>query len=709
MKSLKNFLPFFGIGFSSLLLQIILLRLLLSVFSGNELDIGITLSFWLVYIAAGSYLGRKIKHTHALAVSFLIIALLIQPSVLAIKMIRPLFSLEPGEVVSFSYVVLSTSIILLPLCLVTGTQFPLAVSYLHKPDATARVYGLEAIGAFAGGILFTFVLSSRIDAFSLATLLSVLSIMIAAILLKKKHILFVIIIPLTFLTGLHQYIDRLAWHGMEVSYSAESRYGKITVLRIGDQKSVYVNGHLYYSYPDVQTEEIKSHLPMLLHPSPQEILVIGGSPGILKELLKYHVLRIDFVELDSALTETSMKILSSPADFRAVSDPKVSIINMDGRKFVQTSSRNTYDIIILNVSRPATASMNRFYTSDFFIEAKRILRRNGILGMNIMSTAGYIGRAMQITNGSIYYSLHSVFPHVAVTSQDYGGLFASGTPISTNPVLLEKSFSQKGIATRHFSQYLIHDIFSPFNTGYVKQRLKNVRILNSDEHPSAYIYNIFLWSEMHGGRVLRYLIEPAPWQGIMLAAAGIIIAFFTLLRKERTVYLTINTTGFASMTSVICVMLLYQARYGYVYEMIGLLAALFMIGLWSGTRIIRESGKTLPLLLLFDLAFILLALSSSFFFLTEALFYVFILLAGILTGAQFSTASFLCHGPESAGELYGFELLGSFIGAFVTSIMLVPLFGVDQTFLFVAIVKIFSTILILSLFCMLLIKNIRLS
>jgi hypothetical protein len=44
-----------------ILLQITVLRLLLSTFSGNELDIGITLSFWLIYVGLGSYMGRKIR------------------------------------------------------------------------------------------------------------------------------------------------------------------------------------------------------------------------------------------------------------------------------------------------------------------------------------------------------------------------------------------------------------------------------------------------------------------------------------------------------------------------------------------------------------------------------------------------------------------------------------------------------------------------
>jgi len=47
-------------GFSGLVAQILLLRELLIVFSGNELSIGIILANWLILGAIGSYLvGRR--------------------------------------------------------------------------------------------------------------------------------------------------------------------------------------------------------------------------------------------------------------------------------------------------------------------------------------------------------------------------------------------------------------------------------------------------------------------------------------------------------------------------------------------------------------------------------------------------------------------------------------------------------------------------
>ena len=74
-------LPFIVMGITSMLLQITVLRLLLSTFSGNELDIGITLSFWLTWVGLGSYTGSKIRIRHVFTLSFILIALLALPTV----------------------------------------------------------------------------------------------------------------------------------------------------------------------------------------------------------------------------------------------------------------------------------------------------------------------------------------------------------------------------------------------------------------------------------------------------------------------------------------------------------------------------------------------------------------------------------------------------------------------------------------------------
>lgn len=703
---MNSIIPFVVMGFSSMLLQITVLRLLLSTFSGNELDIGITLSFWLVYVGLGSFTGRRLMPKHAFTLSFVLVALLSLPTAFAIKAIRPALSLGPGEAVSFALTILSTGICLFPICFIIGIQFPLAVSYSGRYDsipsgsgAAGRVYGLEALGAFIGGVLFTFVISSRISAMELCLLLSLINILIAIYVSREKIITLVFIIPLSFYLGLHKIALTLPWHGLELSQTAESKYGEIAVIKVWGQSSIYGNGHLFFTYPDRPSEEIETHLPMTLHLSPSKILVIGGSPGTLREFLKYPIDYIDFVELDPKMVEVSLKLLDMHGDRDVVKDRRVRIIVEDGRRFIKRLKGAKYDMVFLNLPQPSTASINRFYTFDFFKEAKTVFKEDGILALTISQSTGYIGRSMQTANGSIYNSLKSVFRHVEVTAQEYGGLFASDTPINIDPETLENRFIQRNLAVRHFNQYIFRDAFSPLYVDYVRKRLGDIKIINTDLRPSAYLYNLMLWSEIHGGKVLKYLLDVRGWHIISISVFLLLaISFLISKRKRRVIYYSIFTTGFSSMSFTLAVILSYQAIYGYVYEMIGILSATFMIGLWTGTVITKHTERALRMLFYLEVTTTILALTAPVFFRAEPLFYLLILLSGAITGGQFSTANLSIGEPEAAGRLYGLDLIGSFLGAFIPSIIFIPLFGVSNTLLFIAGIKAISAAMILSLF-----------
>jgi spermidine synthase len=697
MGYLNTLIPLVVMGMTSMLLQITILRLLLSTFSGNELDIGITLSLWLIYVGLGSYIATKIRHRYAFIISFILVAILAQPIAFAIKAIRPALSLESGETVSLISTVLSTAVSLFPLCIVIGAQFPLAVSYSGGSNAAGKVYGLEALGAFIGGVLFTFVISARIGAMELCLLIALINILIAAYVSRKKILILVLIIPLSFYFMFHKIAVSLPWHGMELAQTVESRYGEIAVVKVREQSSIYTNGHLGFTYPDIQSEELRAHLAMTLHPLPSKVLVIGGSPGTLREFLKYPVEGVDFVEHDPRMVEVSSGILSTE-DRDAVKDCRVRIIVEDGRRFMKRLKRPAYDLIVLNLPPPSTANINRFYTSDFFIEAKGVLKDRGMLFLTIPQSTGYIGRSMQTASGSIYNALKSVFRHVELTAQEYGGLFASDVPIDTDRETLEKRFIKRGITTKNFNRYIFRDAFSPLNVDYVRKRLDNTKFINTDLQPSAYLYNLMLWAEVHGGTALKGLLGVRGWHIISVLVITLIAIFFLIFRRnKRVIYYSVFTTGFSGMSFMLAVILVYQAIYGYIYEMLGILSATFMIGLWAGASLTRHTKRALKKLFYLELITIPLALIAPIFFKAEPLFYLLILLSGTITGAQFSTANLSLGEPEAAGRLYGMDLIGSFLGAFIPPMILVPLFGVYNTLLFVASIKVFSAAMILSL------------
>ena len=697
MIQLKTFLPFIIMGFTSLLLQITVLRLLLSTFSGNELDIGITLSFWLIYAGLGSLFGRKMKFKHAFAISFVLLAFLSQPTALAIKAIRSVLSLEPGETVSLASTILSTAVTLFPLCFIIGLQFPLAVSYAGGRDAAAKVYGLEALGAFIGGIGFTFIISSRMSSLDLCLSLSFLNILLAAYLFKRKTFAILFVIPMIFYFGVHRIMSTLPWHGGDVYRTAESRYGEIAVIKVGGQSTIYAGGHLLYSSPDLQSEEMRTHLPMTLHPSPRRILVIGGSPGTLKEFLQYPVEKVDFIELDPKIIEVSRELLSADDDKNALKDRRVRIIIGDGRRFIKEMDKPAYDLIVLNLPQPSTAGINRFYTSEFFQEAKKVLKTDGVLAISISQSTGYIGRRMKMANGSIYNSLKYIFGHVEVTAQEYGSLFASETAIDINPVILEERFVRRAITTKYFNQYLFRDVFSPMNVEYVRQRLDEITFTNTDLQPSAYLYNLMLWTEVHGGKVLQYLIGVRKSHIFLIISVMLVFVSILIFRKKNPViYCSVFTTGFSGMSFMLSGILAYQALYGYVYEMIGILSAAFMIGIWIGTVLIKHLQRAVKTLFYLELLTVALAVVAPVFFKPEFLFFILILLAGTVTGSLFTAANAWRGDAGAAGRLYGMDLAGSFLGAFIPSVVIIPLFGVSQALLLVAIIKVFSAVMVLS-------------
>jgi spermidine synthase len=689
--------PYITLGFVSLLLQLTVLRELLTVFSGNELDIGITLSLWLVSVGLGSFTGTRLRLRNAFALSFVLVALLAEPTVYGIRFIRPLLGLGYGEAASLGGTFIGTALVLFPLCFSLGLQFPLAVSFRGGKNPAAAVYGLEAAGAFAGGVLFTFLISGRVEAAGLATALSLVCVLLAVLILRKKVVIAALVIPFVVHAGVGL-LKPPRLEGGELLKKVQSRYGEIWVTSLGDQMSLYGSGQYLFSYPDHQSEELSVHLPMaVVKPSSKRVLALGGSPAALREFVKYPVERVDFIEIDPALLKTSLGVLDEE-DRRALEDERVRIVIEDGRRFIKSLGRAEYDMLVMNLSPPSTANLNRFYTVEFFEEARAVLRPGGVLALRLPSSAGYVGRRMQLANGSIYNSLRSVFRHVELTTEEYGGLFASDSPIEISPEKLISEFNQRGLDLKHFHFYVLADAFMPLRAEFHKKRLGAVDALNTDLRPSAYLYNLMLWAEVHGG-VLNTVLSFKGFT-ITLVAIGVFIAaaFGVLRRRARTLYYSMFTTGYAAMALVLAIVLGYQASYGYVYEMMGLLGAVFMVGVALGSYAMRGGGSAR--LMGLEAATVVFALLAPGLFKVEVLFYLLSFAAGVITGYQFALVNRLMgHVETGPGRLYAFDLAGSFLGAVLSAIIFIPMAGIQGSLLFLAGVK------SISLFAVSLIKN----
>ena len=678
LQTLPRYLPVLAAGMTSILMQITLLRKLLSLFSGNELDIGITLAVWLTAVGAGSFIGHRLRFAHAFGLSFLAIAVLVLPSLLFIGAIPSLFSLERGETIPLAITIIATVLTLLPPCLVLGAQFPLSVA--HLGGNAAKAYGTEAAGAVMGGLLFTFLFSGRTDALTLVTAVSAANVLSGFFLVKRKSLFLFLAAPLaTYMFAGWMHIAFLN-EGMDIEKKIESRYGEITVLRDGGQANVYAAGKFRFSYPDPQTEELKAHLPLSLHTSPSSILVVGGSPAVLREYLKYPLTSLDFVEIDPAMINLALDLLS-PADRERLRDKRLKIETEDARRFLQAHQSPAWDVIVLNLPEPSTANINRFYTVEFFRAARAALKKGGILCLDLPVSYGYISRRMQVANGSVYQSLRAVFSHVEVSSEEYGALYASDEPIDTTPETLARRFSDRHLDVSYFFPALFSDIFDPLKVTMVRTRLGSVAAVNSDRKPVAYLYNLMLWADVHGGKMLNYALElkGSPILALFIVAVLCPVALFWKTRNDWAAAYSLFTSGYAAMAMSVIILLAYQASYGYVYETVGLLTALFMAGSATGAALAVQRPEPLARLRLLETGSIVMLTGASLFFSHEALYYVLSFLCGVISGMQFVAATRYTEArcaTTASGRLYATELFGSFLGAILIALFFVPLLGI---------------------------------
>src|SRR4030042_4453153 len=148
-------------GLGALLAQIILLRELMVVFTGNELATGIMLAAWLLWTAVGSAIGgiradRIHNKPSFFASAQLFIAFILPATFLLLRSLRPLLGVPTGEIASLPQMLTGIFLLLIPFCLFSGFLFALGCSLLgeivgKEARSVGMVYAYEALGAGIGG------------------------------------------------------------------------------------------------------------------------------------------------------------------------------------------------------------------------------------------------------------------------------------------------------------------------------------------------------------------------------------------------------------------------------------------------------------------------------------------------------------------------------------------------------------------------------
>jgi spermidine synthase len=683
----------FVCGLSAVIAQTLVIREGLALFGGYELVSGILICFWLVWGSIGSILFSRLhlksKPQNVYAVLLIVLSIFIVTTITFFRYALTLFKLPFGEVIGIDKMIVISFVSLAPSCMVFGALYP-AASRIVDPE---KVYLVEGLGAFIGGVLLSFVLIDLLPPYGIVLVVFVLLFICALLLLGKTKLLILPILMLLILIktpDIEMFFRKAQLGQQDLLGLRESRYGVIAVTKTLDQTNFYVNGIYSFSYPDLYTSEEAVHYPLLLHGHPQRVLLIGGGvTSCIEQILKHpSVTDITYVELDPLLVSTGEEYIGSTS----LQDNAVHVVIGDARHFVKTTQEK-YDVVIVNLPDPVNAQLNRFYTTEFFNEVRQILSTSGMFSVRISAPSDIIGPLDGQYLYSVYTSLATSFDNIILLPAAKLTFIASDVliPIDSVPVILQRQIIERNMELIYVNEYFFRYNFTPEKMNYIRERIKESHgYVNTDTHPVCYYYTLMLWGGLSTGILKNVFFTLFKINPLFYLLPLLFILLF--YRRRVMVHVSVMAIGATEISTEVILIVMFQVYYGYVYSWIGIIIACYMLGLAAGTfyylRVMPLRGeyvRTLSNVALFMALYCTAVFGISFTNLPgiRAIIPLLVFFGGFLGGVHFPLSVKILR-RRNAGVVYGIDLLGSSIGAFATSIVFIPILGIPYTvFLFV--------------------------
>nr|VFK66190.1 MAG: spermidine synthase [Candidatus Kentron sp. UNK]VFK71797.1 MAG: spermidine synthase [Candidatus Kentron sp. UNK] len=192
-----------------------------------------------------------------------------------------------------------------------------------------------------------------------------------------------------------------------VIYSTVSNFQRIDVMETEEfGKALVLYGSIMLTEKDEFVyHEMISHVPLMAHPAPSRVLIIGGGDGgALREALKHdRVEAVRVVEIDPQVVETCQRFFPGVAS--GFGDPRADLVYDDGARFI-ANTQEKFDIVVSDSSDPIGPAEVLFQQS-FYRDAFDALAEDGIFVAQSESPLFHADHVRRI-----YKNLRAVFPTV---------------------------------------------------------------------------------------------------------------------------------------------------------------------------------------------------------------------------------------------------------------------------------------------------------
>ena len=669
----QNTINLIIIGFVSSAVQLLLIREIMNIAGGYELITGTFLGSWLIGSAAGAIMARRspLMNFRKLNLIFAIGPLV---TLLLLMTLEKLF-LNSGETPSFFLSVIITLISLFPFCFVSGFTFIKLINYSVKSSGfrPGKSFSIETIGGIFAGIAVSILTAGLLNTYQLFLVIIILNFayILISFYIKTKKEKIITGITMTSLAVVALilkpdiFFRQQLLHGINVKNSIDTPYGNITAAEYGGEKSIYYNQRLQsYSNDEIEREE-NIHYAMLQHDNPEKILIISGDiKSHLKEIMKYNIKSVVFVERDPALINLELKS----------DDPLLKILtikNDDAFSYVKNTKEN-FDVVILLLPPPSTLLLNRFYTSEFFGEIKNRIGSKGIFVCSPGSGENYYNKESVILYSSIYNSLHSVFMNVRPVVGNKLYFISSDAELSSSFCSLSDKKGIKNIYVN--SDYLSDDLME-------KKSDEVAAVIDPGVRQNTFGFPVACF-HYQSYNLSKNLNEKIP--AVILLVLVFLFPLFSVKRKNLIMF----SSAAALSGFEIVILLVLQTAIGYMYLLTGLIIASLMTGLAVGSGLnLKKSESVLVRIIPISLIifYIISGLiinyitgrGSSVFSLI--LLFLFIFIPSALTGQLFSLMTKRKEKYSDPSSVYSADLAGSALGFVIASGLAIPALGIKMT------------------------------
>lgn len=674
------------LGFISGSVQIIFLREILNLSGGYEIAAGAVFACWLLVSALGVKVAGKNKNRNTNAINLTAILPVASLVSLFLYVILSKILIKEGVTPGILYTLIITAVSLIPFCFLSGYLF-VKLSYyarIEKSLMPGHSFAIETTGSMIAGILITLLTGNILGNFQI--FLAVILVYYIIFLLTGKlrlHRFLVIIASLCMIAVIlfkpDIFIRNILLSSVKVINSIDSKYGNIAVSEYQGEKSVFYNHRLIDYEQDAKQREENIHYAMVQHEKPEDILIIsGGVDKHITEVLKYSSLKsITYLERDPELIACTR---DTTIEYK---ETDVSIVNDDAFSYIRKSSKK-YDVIISLLSEPDNIVTNRFYTEEYFTGIKEILRSSGIFMIKAGSSTSYISEQESGFLSTVYNSLDGVFSFILPIKGESLYLLCSDENLSTE---IPELVSKRGIETTYVNSYYLNNAIIGFNSDQVIAVIDSSMQKNLLDKPVAVFYTQKHHLEKTGGSRLI---------AIIIICLLLLIPFIRGSNSARTMYSSsLNLAG-----TEIMALILIQSTAGNFYQLAGLLIAVVMGGLATGSSLkLNLSTRLVNMISIFlALLAVLFALTSSSILgiknvsIPVIISFVIVLIPAVLTGYYYRRKTERGADSGLISGIYFADLCGAALGFMVISGVFVPIYGIKMTFYILAFINFASYI-----------------